>query len=62
MNIFFALIIKLEKRDDLKTSKSDEIGLDNLISLFNSENYVSAFESVNDQVTVSVYPFDAIDL
>jgi len=32
----------------------EEIGLDNLISLFNSENKVSVFESVNDQVIASV--------
>ena len=39
-----------------------EIGLDSLISVFNSENKVSIFESVNDHVTASVKPFEATDL
>ena len=51
---FFALITKFEYRDDLKTSKSEEIGLDYLILSLSSENNVSMFESVNDQVTASV--------
>ena len=50
-----------EKIDLLKTSKSEEIGFMILISFSSFENCLSIFESVNDQVTDSRYPFDARD-
>ena len=49
-----SLIKKLEKIDRLKTSRSEEIGLKIKISFSPLENCLSIFESVNDQVTISI--------
>jgi GTP-binding protein LepA len=45
---------KLEKIDLLKTSRSEEIGLNIGISFSPLENCLSIFESVKDQVTISM--------
>ena len=51
-----------QKIDLLKTLRSDEIGLKISISFSSFANWLSIFESVNDQVTDSRKPFDARDL
>jgi len=45
--------------DDLKTSRSLDIGLDILISSFKSEKKLSTFESVKDHVIASIKPLEA---
>ena len=45
----------------LDTIPSSIIGLDSLVSVFNSENKLSILESVNDHVMTSVKPLEATD-